>query len=119
MSKNGEVTPEMIVFSTLVSAFRAVMCEELKIRKAYIPKMSDEDWCKCYRLASLSHSFEEFKDDIKDMGIYANRLTVTARKLADMGIACAWRLAQCFKHMFKPVVEEANITPPKEMLNND
>lgn len=107
MSKDNGVSPEMLVFSTLVSAFRAVMCEELKIRKAYIPRMSDNDWCKCYRLAALSNSFEEFKSDVSDMGLYASRLTVTNEKRADMGISCAWRLAQCFRHMFKEVVNDA------------
>lgn len=91
-----------LVFSTIVTCFRSVLCNELGARKMYIPKKSDEDWCQLFKLCALE-DFATAINTAKESKWFPAAKTVNSKTKTEQSFSVAWRLAQGFKYMFKEV----------------
>ena len=98
MDKNES---DAIVFSTVVTCFRAVTCLELNARRCYVPNdLTDDEWCLAFRYAALANTLEEYLDYAKSHKLTASKLSVNGKTKTTQAHSVAFRLAQTFKSLF-------------------
>ena len=94
-------TSDAIVFSTVVTCFRAVTCLELNARRCYVPNdLTDDEWCLAFKHAALANSIDEYLDYAMDHKLTAAKLSVNGKMKVEQAHSVAFRLAQTFKSLF-------------------
>lgn len=92
---------DAIVFSTVVTCFRAITCLELNARCCYVPNdLTDDEWCLAFRNAALSKTIDDYLDYAISHKLTASKLSVNGKMKVAQAHSVAFRLAQTFKSLF-------------------
>lgn len=102
MSNNSNHELNAVVFSTIVTCFRSVLCNELSARKMFIPNKTDEEWCQMFKICALNIYADSWAE-AKALDWFPAAKSVNSKSKTDQAFSVAWRLAQGFKYMFKEV----------------